>query len=595
MNAPLPQPDNEAERIDALKEYDILDSLPESDYDAITQLAAYICQTPVALISFVDKDRQWFKSRLGFEPSETSREVAFCAHNILDSSGPLVVEDARADQRFAENALVTGDPHIVFYAGIPLVDSRGFSLGSLCVIDTQTRQLTEAQLSALGLLSKQVVSLLDLRKANNLLLESQENSQIEAREKSKTRTALAESEALFKSLIEEAPVATCLLVGREMVVEVANGPMLAFWGRGNSVLGKPLAEALPELVGQPFLGILDDVFTTGIPFGADGVPADLVVDDTLRTSYFDFTYKPLRNATGEVFAIMNMAVDVTNQVLSRQKLETSEARYRKLSQELENQVASRTQELLTVNQDLVRSNENLQQFAYIASHDLQEPLRKIQSFSTLLQNRYAIELGKEGLDYLNRMNSAGVRMSTLIKDLLTYSQITTRQQVYGTVDLNTVVAGALRNLEWQIEERDAQVTVDGLPLVNGDASQLGQLFQNLLSNALKFTPSEKIPKTTISCHVCDRTNLPAGVMPNSHANKFYQVNVRDEGVGFDTRYLDRIFQVFQRLHGKDEFPGTGVGLAICQRVVENHGGGITASSVAGKGATFSVYLPSEIA
>ena len=464
MNTPLRKPDDEAGRIDALQEYHILDSLPEADYDAITQLAAYICKTPVALISFVDEERQWFKSRYGFEPSETSREVAFCAHNILDPSGPLIVEDAREDQRFAENALVTGDPYIVFYAGIPLVDTQGFALGSLCVIDTQSRQLTEAQLSALGLLSKQVVSLLALRKANNLLTVSQEKLQIEAREKNKTRTALAESEAL----------------------------------------------------------------------------------------------------------------------------------YRKLSYELENQVTARTQELLMANQDLVRSNENLQQFAYIASHDLQEPLRKIQSFSSLLQNKYATELGKEGLDYLSRMNSAGVRMSTLIKDLLTYSQITTRQQVYGSVDLNTVVAGALRNLEWQIEERKAQITADGLPLVNGDASQLGQLFQNLLSNALKFTPSEKIPKITVSCHVCDLTNLPAEVLPNSHASKFYQINVSDEGVGFDTRYLDRIFQVFQRLHGKDEFPGTGVGLAICQRVVENHGGGITASSMAGRGATFSVYLPTEL-
>lgn len=585
---------NEARRIDALKEYNILDSLPEADYDAITQLAAYICQTPIALISFVDKDRQWFKSHQGLNQTETGRDVAFCAHNILDPSGPLIVEDARIDQRFAHNPLVTGDPHIVFYAGIPMVDSKGFALGSLCVIDSQVRQLTEEQLSAMGLLSRQVISLLELRKANNLLSESQRLSQIESKEKELTRMALAESEALFKSLIEEAPVATCLFVGQEFKIDIANEAMLNIWGKGASVLGKPLAEALPELIGQPFLVILDEVFTTGIPYQANGVRCDLVIDGILETFYFNFSYKPLRKATGEVFAIMDMAVDVTEQVISRQSLEASEARYRKLSRKLENLVELRTQELTTSNQDLVRSNENLQQFAYIASHDLQEPLRKIQSFSTLLQSRYAIELGKDGLDYLSRMNSAGVRMSTLIKDLLTYSQITTRQQVYGSVDLNTIVAGVLRTLEWQIEERQAQVEVADLPVVNGDVSQLGQLFQNLLSNGLKFTPSEKTPKITVNCYAFHRSDLPTELLPESHASRFYQIDVSDEGVGFDTRYLDRIFQVFQRLHGKDEFPGTGVGLAICQRVVENHGGGITASSVAGEGATFSVYLPSEM-
>jgi len=221
-------------------------------------------------------------------------------------------------------------------------------------------------------------------------------------------------------------------------------------------------------------------------------------------------------------------------------------------------------------------------------------LRKIQSFSTLLQSRYASELGNDGTDYLSRMSSAGLRMSNLIKDLLTYSQITTRQQVYGPVDLNTIVARALHTLEWQTEERQAQVGVAELPVVRGDASQLEQLFQNLISNALKFTPPAKRPRIMVNCQVRDRADFPSAVRPNGRTDQFCQIDVSDEGVGFDTQYLDRIFQVFQRLHGKDEFPGTGVGLAICQRVVKNHGGGITATSTAGKGATFSVFLPKEM-
>ena len=587
----VPSIPKDDERLKALRNYHILDSLPEADYEAITELAALICQTPIALISFVDDHRQWFKSNRGLEARETPREVAFCAHNIIDPSSALIVEDARLDERFVGNPLVTGDPHIVFYAGMPLVDSEGFALGSLCVIDDRARQLDAAQLSALKALARQVVNLLALRKANRMLLENQEQLRAEAREQGEIQMALTSSEARFKSLIEEAPVATCLFVGRDMIIEVANEPMLAFWGKGQTVLGKPLIEAVPELKGQPFLSILNEVYTTGVPYEAKATPCDLEAGGVLGTYYFDFTYKPLRNNAGEVYAIMDMAVDVTQQVISRRKVEESEARYRNLSEALEVRVEARTQELMTANQDLQRSNANLQQFAYIASHDLQEPLRKIQSFSSLLRGKFGQAVGEEGLGYLNRMSVAGERMSDLIKDLLAYSQISTRQQVFGPTSLNAIVAEVLHTLEWQIKNRQARIAVAELPVINGDKSQLEQLFQNLLSNALKFTPSDAIPRIELTCTYQDRSEFPADVRPNGTANRFCQISVSDQGVGFDTKYLDRIFQVFQRLHGKDQFPGTGVGLAICQQVVENHGGAITATSTPGQGSTFSVYLP----
>lgn len=579
------------ERLNALKNYNILDSLPESDYEAITELAAQICQTPIALISFVDGQRQWFKSNHGLAVRETSREVAFCAHNILDPASPLVVEDARLDERFVENPLVTGDPHIVFYAGMPLVDADGFALGSLCVLDNKARQLGTAQLSALKTLARQVINLLALRKANRVLSENHKLLRAEAKQQSKMQTALISSEARFRSLIEEAPVASCLFVGRDMIIEAANEPMLAFWGKGQTVIGRPLAEAVPELKGQPFLGILDDVFTTGIPYKDKAARASLEIDGVLGTYYFDFTYKPLLNAAGEVYAIMDMAVDVTQQVITRLKIEESEARYRALSEDLEVRVQARTQELRIANQDLQRSNQNLKQFAYVASHDLQEPLRKIQSFSSLLQVRYGPLLGQEGLGYLSRMSVAGERMSALIEDLLTYSQISARQQVFGPIALNRVIGEVLNILEREIKNRQAQIKVAGLPVVNGDLFQLVQLFQNLLSNALKFTPPERNPQIELTCSVKERTELPPAVKPASSAARFCLIRVSDRGIGFDTKYLDRIFQVFQRLHAKDEFPGTGVGLAICQQVVENHGGAITASSTPGEGSTFSVYLP----
>jgi PAS domain S-box-containing protein len=246
------------------------------------------------------------------------------------------------------------------------------------------------------------------------------------------------------------------------------------------------------------------------------------------------------------------------------------------------------------NQLLTRSNENLEQFAYIASHDLQEPLRKIQQFSDLLKSRYIGSQGEE-LAYLERMQSAASRMSMLIKDLLAFSRISIRQVSEAFVSLTSVIDQALENLSVAIEESNAQIQISALPSVQGDALQLEQLFQNLLSNALKFSRREPtagiLPQIKVIAYYVMATDLPPTIKPTRQATIYCRIEVVDNGIGFDDKYADRIFQVFQRLHGRNEFAGTGVGLAICQKVVDNHGGAITASSQPGKGATFSVYLP----
>ncbi|QMW03172.1 PAS domain-containing sensor histidine kinase [Spirosoma foliorum] len=294
---------------------------------------------------------------------------------------------------------------------------------------------------------------------------------------------------------------------------------------------------------------------------------------------------------GQVVAAVAINTDVTEFRQSEEALRQSEARYRQLAQELETRVQTRTHELELLNQDLHRSNDSLQQFAYVASHDLQEPLRKIQQFSTLLSQYLGEGLDATAIDYLERITRSGARMSTLIRDLLSYSRITTRQQPFGPISLNAVVTGVLETLSVEVELRQAQIEVDELPIVNGDDSQLSQLFQNLLSNALKYTPASQRPQIRVEYVHRHLAELPAEVRPNRSAPFYHQISVIDQGIGFDTKYLDRIFQVFQRLHSKSEFPGTGVGLAICQRVMENHGGGITASSKPGQGATFYVYFP----
>ena len=180
MNNP-PKPGNESSRLEALKEYNILDTLSEKDYEDITLLAATICKTPVSLITFVDGGRQWFKSHHGLSVSETEREYAFCAHALNSPKEALVVEDSRKDERFADNPLVTGDPYVIFYTGMPLVNPDGYPLGTLCVIDHQPRKLSAEQLSALETLSKQVVNLLEMRKSNIILQKTRD--ELETRNK----------------------------------------------------------------------------------------------------------------------------------------------------------------------------------------------------------------------------------------------------------------------------------------------------------------------------------------------------------------------------------------------------------------------------
>ncbi|WP_052731130.1 ATP-binding protein [Spirosoma radiotolerans] len=289
---------------------------------------------------------------------------------------------------------------------------------------------------------------------------------------------------------------------------------------------------------------------------------------------------------------------------SENALNQSQEQLRQLSSSLESQVQQRTEELAAANHELavnnqalaeangllVRSNANLQTFAYIASHDLQEPLRKIQQFGDLLKTRYMDSTG-EALVYLERMQMAASRMSTLIRDLLDYSRISTRRDESTPVSLQTIVATVLNTLDWTIQQTGAQIQVGPLPTLSGDASQLGQLFQNLLSNALKFRKPGVAPQIQIlSCRVVAR-DLPKVFTPHRAVSGYHRIDVVDNGIGFEEKYLDRIFQVFQRLHGKNEFAGTGIGLAICEKVVTNHGGAITAASQSGQGATFSVYLP----
>jgi len=227
---------------------------------------------------------------------------------------------------------------------------------------------------------------------------------------------------------------------------------------------------------------------------------------------------------------------------------------------------------------LKRSNRELEQFASVAAHDLQEPLRKIQAFGDRLQTKSSAALDEQSKEYLERMVASAVRMRSLINDLLTFSRITTKAQPFVPVDLERIAEEVISDLEIRISQTQGRVDLGHLPTIQADPLQMRQLFQNLIGNALKFQKPEEAPVITVT---------------SNRIGCFVEMTVRDNGIGFEEIYLDRIFEVFQRLHGRQEYEGTGMGLAICRRIVERHGGTITAKSAPGAGAAFTVKLPIE--
>lgn len=399
-----PETAQEGERQARLENYRVLDTSAETRYDDIAWLASYICETPIALVSLVDKRRQWFKARVGMPVQQTSREIAFCAHAI-QSDGLFIVPDAQKDVRFATNPLVTQEPHVRFYAGAPLMTPDGHAIGTLCVIDAQPRTLTPEQMHALGALSRQVVAQMELT--------------LQLREIEATNLALA------------------------------------------------------------------------------------------------------------------------------------------------------------------RTNRALNGFTSAVSHDLQEPLRKIQALGDRLEKLARPLLPTDLQDYLDRMLRAAVRMDSLIVNLLSYVRLQKPEAKRLPIPLGDIVNTVLEDMSERIADTGATVDVqETLPVVRANAVQMQQLFQNLLANALKFRRAGVAPQITVRGEVVGKGD-----------GQFAVVTVRDNGVGFANEYAERIFEPFERLEARSRFEGTGLGLAICREIARQHDGTLVADAKPGQGAAFTVRLP----
>ena len=265
----------------------------------------------------------------------------------------------------------------------------------------------------------------------------------------------------------------------------------------------------------------------------------------------------LRDETGTLRGFANVTRDITDRMQAEERLKQQA-------------------------EELARSNAELQQFAYVASHDLQEPLRKIQAFGDRLKNKCGDALNDDGRDYLMRMQNAASRMQTLIHDLLALSRVASRPNPFSPVDLSAVAWDVVSDLESRIEQLGGRVEIGPLPVVLADRIQVSQLLQNLIGNALKFHRPGYPPLVQVRAEVERHVEFDRPLC---------RLTVQDNGIGFDEKYRERIFQIFQRLHGRAEYDGSGIGLAICRKIAERHGGSITAESVPGTGSKFIVTLP----
>jgi PAS domain S-box-containing protein len=302
----------------------------------------------------------------------------------------------------------------------------------------------------------------------------------------------------------------------------------------------------------------------------------------------------VKNNKGVIIGASKIARDITAQKRAEQQIRESEERLRlaieneqkKAKAELEKMVLARTSELLTTNSALEKSNHELEQFAYIASHDLQEPLRKIQTFADMVKEH--LNDSKLTENYFNKIYSSAKRMSSLINDVLNYSRLTKTGEQFQKTDLNKVLKDVLFDYELLIEQKQAVVTYTDLPIIKGIPLQLHQLFANLISNSLKF--SEINPAINITSKML----LPseAGNYPQLEENREYvKLVFSDNGIGFEQQYAEQIFIIFQRLNNMRTYRGTGIGLALCKKIVDHHDGVIIAKSALGTGATFTIILP----
>lgn len=501
----------------------------------------------------------------------------------------------------------------------------------------------------------------------------------------KSRLAAEEN---LKNIITQSPVSMAVMRGNKLVLEMVNERSLEIWGRSyEEVIDRPIDQAMPEIVEQGLLGILQQVYTTGESFSANERAVTLIRNGVPELVYVNFVFEPLRNSTGEIEGVVAVGFDVSEQVNARKKTEQSEAALNELANALpqlvwvaaangevkyynsrvsefagaekkgdnwlwqglvhpddvtattkawedavatgtqyqiehrvqkkdgsfrwylsrgipqrdvegnvikwfgtatdihaakehaailEEEVRKRTRELKTLNTSLQQSNNDLQQFAHVASHDLKEPLRKVKIFAGRLADDPGSAFSDKAKLYLQKVNSAVDRMFAMVEGVLNYSMLNAAEQTIEPVDLNNIFRNIESDLELLIAQKSSLLQYEKLPVIEGAPVLIYQLFYNLINNSLKFSRDGVKPAITITSCI---------------DHEFAEIRVEDNGIGFEQYQAERIFNTFERLNSKDRYEGTGLGLSLCKRIAERHGGSIEAIGHEQEGAVFIVRLP----
>ncbi len=648
-----PKPGNESQRLAALRQYEILDTLPEQSLDDLTLLAAHICHIPIALISLVDENRQWFKSNIGMPASETPRDISFCGHAILQPD-LFIVPDAILDERFAHNPMVVGDPHVRFYAGAPLLAPDGHAIGALCVMDRSPRQLTADQLEALRVLSRQVMSQLELRRH----IEEQHRAQL--------------ASARLAAIVEFSDDA---IIGKDL------NSIIASWNRGAE---KIFGYTAQEMVGASIMRLIPSDRQAEETHILDTIKRGESVEhfDTVRRTKdgrlidVSVTASPIKDSSGKIIGVSKVARDVSQKKRADTALKMSEERYRTLFDYAPDGILIATPEGIYLDanasmcvmlgyqrdellgrraQDIVAKAE-IEQIApaldAITSHkpysrewtfrrkdrsefqaeviatmmpdgnllalirDVtdrkkleQQFLRaqRMESIGTLaggiahdLNNVLApilmsIEILKDfvtderGQAFLDTVYTSAQRGSALVKQVLSFARGIEGERV----KVNAI--HLMRDLFAVMRETfPKSITIrffasPDLWTVIGDATQMHQVFLNLCVNARDAMPSGGTLEVTMENVVLDDTY--AAMNLEATPGPYIMVSVSDTGIGIPPEVRERIFEPF--FTTKEVGQGTGLGLSTTLAIMKSHRGFINVYSEVGKGTKFKLYFPAD--
>lgn len=555
-------PQNDEQRVEALHRFEILYTAAEAVFDNITQMMAQVFKAPMSFISLVDKEQVFYKSQVGsFGRDAVNREHSLCSLTILGTE-PLIIEDTAGHTCFKGNPYVEAEGGIRFYAGVPLITRDAYEIGTICIVDTKPRIFSENDKSLLVRFASLVMHELELR-----LTAKSVND--DAKEQLSARRNVEEVKDSLSLILETLPEKGWT-ANEQGEANFLTKSWYEYTGQGvGEAEGKGWANAIhPDDIEQLYGSWMKSVETAQL----------LRNEARIRNKEGEYRWHlvkslPIRDRSGRIFIFGGTCTDIHDR-----KMKT---------EELEKKVWERTIEL-------ERSNRSLEEFAYAASHDLKAPIRKISTFSERLKDRLKEKLDDKNVQfYLERIDYTSRRMNTLIDDLLSYSSIRRGADITERVDLNESLRMVLDDLELEIQDKGGKITFDPLPTIKGYRRQLQQAFQNILSNAMKYSKPGVPPEVYINASLIRSKDLLFS-FPGSDANKQYcLIKVVDNGIGFEQHDAERIFHVFTRLHADAEYSGTGVGLSIVQKVAENHSGYVWAESKPGQGATFNLLLPIE--